>query len=145
TNTLATQQADAEDGDDEDSLVPKASSSAKAADREDSILWGMGGISILPHGNYPVLEVITRILLQRKQYSRLLDLLTSHLDRPENEKVWAALLRFFIYIRPDDKDDLAAFLTKLFEKYLALSSTREAAILLANIHWHVPDFVRSVL
>jgi hypothetical protein len=133
--------------DDEDSLEPKreSDSASDEKNRQDSVLWGMGGISILPHGNFPILEVLTRILLQRKDYKRLLDLLLEHLERPENEKVWSALLRLFIYIRPDDKSQLVTFLTKLFEKYPALVATREAAIFLAHVHWSVPDFARHIL
>jgi nucleoside phosphorylase len=143
---VTTDAAGSED-DDDDSLEAKKSSDEAATnkEREDSVLWGMGGISILPHGNFPILEVLTRILLQRHDYKTLLDLLTAHLDRSESQKLWSSLLRFFNFIRPDDKTQLVEFLTKLFAKYPGLATTREAAMFLAHVHWIVPDFVRHVL
>jgi hypothetical protein len=110
-----------------------------------SILWGSGGISILPHGNFPLLEVVTRVLLQRKDYERLIAILMQQLDREENQKVWSSLLTFFRYIQPQDKTRLTEFYKRLFEKYPGLSTTREAAIFLAYVHWTAPEFVRSVL
>lgn len=113
--------------------------------RTDSILWGMGGLTILPQGNFPILETVVRILLQRKDYARLLSVLNDHLTRPEDEKVWAALLRLFPFIRLEDKAALARFYHSLFEKYPSLATSREAAILLARIHWSLPDFAHDVL
>ncbi len=119
--------------------------SEKDESRTESILWGMGGMTILPHGNFPVLEAIARILLQRKDYTTLLKILTDHLSRPEDEKVWTALFRLFPFIRSDDKTALADFYRLLFEKYPRLSTRRETAILLAQLQWMVPDFVHDTL
>jgi hypothetical protein len=114
-------------------------------DRQGSILWGMGGLTILPHGNFPILEVIIRILLGRKDYVQLLTLLEKHLDTPESEKVWTSLLRLFPYIRPDDKTQLQKFLSKLFKQYRKTATSHEAAVFLAHAHWTVPNFVHEVL
>lgn len=110
-----------------------------------SILWGMGGLSVLPHGNFPILETITRIYLQRKNYDRLLEIFCEHLDRPEDEKVWKALFRLFPYIRSEKKSDLAAFYKALFGKYPLLAISREAIVLFAHIHWTLPDLVRDII
>jgi hypothetical protein len=134
-----------EDDDNLSEATPHPENTSSDKDRQGSILWGMGGISILPHGNFPVLEVIIRIFLQRKAYDQLLQLLIEHLDREEDEKVWASLFRIFPYIRPTESALLMEFLTKLFATYPDLATTREAAIFLAHIHWTVPDFVRAVL
>ena len=117
----------------------------KKENRTESVLWGIGGMSILPHGNFPILEAIARILLQRKDYGLLLKTLSDHLSRPEDEKVWIALLRLFQFIRAEDKTALSDFYRSLFEKYPRLSTSREAAILLAQIHWTVPELVRDIL
>src|SRR5262249_53663823 len=103
--------------------------------REESILWGLGGVSVLPHGNFPILEAIIRIHLQRKDYERLMAVLQAHLQRTEQVKVWAALLRLFPYIQLDDKSALEGFYRTLFAKYPKLSTSHEAIILFAHIHW----------
>ncbi|WP_454648288.1 phosphorylase family protein [Bradyrhizobium liaoningense] len=117
-----------------------------AAERKgESILFGMGGLSILPHGNYPILEAIVRVYLQRQDYAGALAVLSEHLKRPEQEKVWLALLRLFPFIRADDKAALSLFYNTLFAKYPSLAVNGEAAILLAHLHWTVPDLVREIL
>ena len=113
--------------------------------KADSLLWGMGGISILPHGNFPILEVIARIHLQRKTYAELIAILQSHLARPEQEKVWQALFRLFPYIHAEDKAALTGFFKGLFAKYPNLAVSREAIILFAHIHWTMPELVHDVL
>jgi len=125
------------------SVVPSVEK--EASDSVDSILWDASGVSFLPGGNYPVLEVFVRILLQRQEPERLLIRLSEYLDRQEDENVWRALLMWFRYIKPNDKALLASFLTKLFAKYPDLSRERETAILLANVHWVIPEFVHAML
>jgi nucleoside phosphorylase len=140
------EQGKDEEEDDDNSLLDTAQQADSAEKRhETSVLWGMRGVSTLPHGNFPILETLTRIYLQRRTHEPLLQLLIDHLDRADQEQVWAAMLQWFQYIRPDDKTLLTSFLSKLFEKYPGLATTREAAMLLARIHWIVPDFVRSIL
>ncbi len=127
--------------------------SGEAFDEEDkkkwddrgSILWGHGGVSILPQGNFPTLEAISRILLRRADYERLISVLSTHLDRTENEKVWEAMLRFLRYIHPKDKATFAALVSKLFQRYPQLLDTIEGAIALAHLQWKIPDVVRTVL
>lgn len=113
--------------------------------KNESILWGLGGSSILPHGNFPILETIALIYLQRKDYTRLLAVLNDHLARPERENVWAALLRLLPYIRADDKSALSNFYRALFAKYPKLATRHEAVILFAQLQWLVPDLVRDIL
>jgi nucleoside phosphorylase len=118
----------------------------KATERKDeSILFGMGGLSILPHGNYPILEAIVRVYLQRQDHAGALTVLNEHLERPEQEKVWLALFRLFPLIRADDKAALSLFYKALFAKYPSLAANQEAAILLAQLHWTVPDLVHEIL
>jgi hypothetical protein len=113
--------------------------------RRQSILWGLGGMTILPHGNFPILEVITRIYLHRKHYDELIQILRSHLKRDEEEGIWKALLQLFPFIHTEKKALLADFYRELFKKYPHLSETHEAAILLAQIHWTVPNVAFEIL
>lgn len=131
--------------DDEESLLDTGDDINKEATREESILWGMGGFSVLPSGNYPVLEVVTRVYLQRRDPDTLVSLLRGHLAVTEDIKVWTALLRFMQYVRPADPTEFRAFLNDLFDRHKGIETTREAAILVAHLHWQIPDFVREVL
>ena len=49
------------------------------------------------------------------------------------------------YVRPEDPSKFHAFLVELFTRYPSLRTSREAAILLANLQWLIPDFVKGVL
>lgn len=100
---------------------------------------------VSPPGNYPVLEALTQILLVEKQHDRLLRLLRAHLERPEDPEVWEGLLHLLRYLRPSSHEALAAFLSRLFERYPGLIGGAEAAILLARVHWTVPDLVKATL
>jgi nucleoside phosphorylase len=110
-----------------------------------SILWQVGGFSILPHGNFPILATLSDIFLRRGEHDRLLALLAEHLEREEEQEVWQALLRDLRYLRPSSSENFVSFLYRLFERYPALSKTGEAAFLLAHVHWFAPSIVRSVL
>lgn len=105
----------------------------------------MGGLSILPHGNFPIIETLIRIFLQRKDPDRIVDLLTSQLKRDEGQRIWSALLRWFAYIRPTDLSKLATLIDTLFKRYPNLSTTREAAMMLTHSLWTVPDLVRAIV
>lgn len=143
----AAPQSDSDNDEDDDLFADAAATidDAEKKEKTDSILWGMYGGMLLPHGNYPILEVIIRILLARKEQQQLLDILSEHLNRPEDQKVWSALIRFFPYMAPADASNLAAFLTKVFDKYPALAHSRETAMALASLHWKMPDFVAKIL
>ncbi|MBY5672829.1 hypothetical protein HFO32_29710 [Rhizobium leguminosarum] len=136
------------DGDEDDDLTKPSDqkiSSVQEGEREGSVLWGMGGLSILPHGNFPIIETLIRIFLQRKDPDRIVDLLTSQLKRDEGQRIWSALLRWFAYIRPTDLSKLATLIDTLFKRYPNLSTTREAAMMLTHSLWTVPDLVRAIV
>lgn len=110
-----------------------------------SVLWGMQGITILPSGNFPVLEAIFRILIARPDQDRLAIIIQAHLLRSENPNVWQAFLQYFNYLRPSREAQKAELLNALFAKYPELTQTREAVHLLAHAHWWAPDLVRNVI
>lgn len=138
-------EEEAEDAGDDVFSDEKESSSDDDGDHPESVLWGNGALTVLPQGNYSVLEAITRVLLNRKDSVRLLKLLTEHLDRDEDAKVWESLSRFFRYIRPEDMGLLTSFLSKLMKKYPQLYDSREVAVAFAYLHWIIPDFIKQVL
>jgi hypothetical protein len=130
--------------------APAEEAAMEEADEKDdgqtrSVLWDSMGFSIVPHGNYPVLEAITRILIARPDHDRLGAILTAHLERPEDPKVWQALLHFLIYFRPSDESLRPKVISEIFRRYPTLLRTREAAQILAHGQWWAPDMVREML
>ena len=119
--------------------------STKEEEIGGSVLWTSGGYSVVPHGNFPTLETLTRIFLARAEHDRLLKLLRDHLARLEEPEVWQSLLHFLVYLRPTSLDELEEFLTLLFKRYPDLLETREAAYLFAYAQWKIPDFVHSMV
>jgi nucleoside phosphorylase len=101
--------------------------------RQDSILWGHGGMSILPSGNFPILSALTSILLKGgdEGRDRLLAILNEHLPRERNPKVWQALLIRLSHAGGSTPEVVSKFLRTLFARYPVLLETREAIYFLA--------------
>ncbi len=110
-----------------------------------SILWGMHGITVLPHGTFPALETLTHVLLVRNEHERLLKILSEHLAREPDPEVWQALFRLLAYLRPADQQALMSFYVSLFEHVPALAESLEAVLLFARLQWSTPDFVQHIL
>jgi hypothetical protein len=144
-NETDSSQADENPTDDELSSDSSADGTSTQSPDRGSVLWEQGGLSVLPGGNFPILEAITRIYLQRRAYEGLLAAYGKHLQINENPKVWEALLRYFQYIRPENPESLAKFLSALFERYPGLLDTHAAAFMLAHLHWHIPEAVHGVI
>lgn len=114
-------------------IIERDEQKASKDTRQDSILWGHGGISILPGGNFPILSALTAILLKRKEdgRDRLLAILNEHLPRERNPKVWQALLIRLSHAGGSAPEVVSKFLRALFARYPALLETREAVYFLA--------------
>jgi hypothetical protein len=114
-----------------------------------SLLWGYGGTSVVPGGKFPLLEVLVRIYLRRKDTSKLLDLLTAALKRDVGgEDCWRHLLTLLIYLGPtagEDASDRVNTLQQIIDRFPRLLGTRELAYLLGHVHWWATDFVEREL
>jgi nucleoside phosphorylase len=101
--------------------------------RNYSILWGHGGVSILPRGNFPILSALTSILLKGNEEGRdrLLVILNDHLVRERNPKVWQALLIQLSHAGGSTPEVVSRFLRALFVRFPSLLETREAVYFLA--------------
>jgi len=100
--------------------------------RQQSILWGMSGISILPAGNFPILSALTAILLSDEPgRDRLMSILTDHLPRETNPKVWQALLIRLSHAGGATPDVVSSFIRALFQRHPAIAQSREAIMFLA--------------
>ena len=120
-----------------------AENRTKDKERSGSVLWALD-LPFLPTV-ISTLEALTSFLLRQQEHDRLLALYVGHLQVEENEKVWQAILRYFTYIRANDPKNLAGFISDLFKRYPNLVATREAALMLAHLHWQLPELVHEVL
>jgi DNA-binding transcriptional ArsR family regulator len=97
---------------------------------------------VLPGGNYPVLAVLTRGLLVRKEprYDQWLQILEQHLERYEHLSVWRALARWLPYVVRAERQRAEAFLSRLVDKYPALLRSDVGVGLIAqSMHWVADD------
>ncbi|MFV2044653.1 MAG: NACHT domain-containing protein, partial [Anaerolineales bacterium] len=101
--------------------------------REGSILWGHGGASILPGGNFNILSALASILLNRREAGRdrYLAILDDHLPRERNPNIWKALLYRLTNAGGSTPQVISTFLRKLFDRFPEILATREAVIFLA--------------
>ena len=116
--------------DTEDSVNPEP-------ETPESVIWGYSRVSTLPHGNFPILETISKscLLAEPPQYLILHDILDRHLQRNEDPNVWKAILRLIKYLSNHDKKSFEEFITKLFTKYPQSLTSYEGAIFLAECHF----------
>lgn len=115
----------------------------EAHEREESLLWGHGGISWLPSGNYPALAALSAACLVAAppRMERWLDILEGHLSRSESPRVWNAMavpyLRWLNLAQPERAQ---AFLDGLFRAHPAVLGNKEGAHLMAYLqHWINPE------
>ncbi len=135
---------DAEQG--EELLDTAVSDDAKRDDRlQHSLVWGNGGASILPQGDFPVLEALIRVRLERQESDLLIRSLDAFLDKQQDSRTWEHLLRLVSYIRPTDPAAFSAFLRNLFSSVPTLVGTRGTAHFLAHLHWREPDVLNQQL
>lgn len=132
TNWLRLTPAPPEEGaEDEDNRLKSRSRDEDL--KEGSILWGYGGISVLPGGNFNILSALASILLNRREpgRDRYLAILNEHFSREHNPNIWKALLCRLGNAGGSTPQAVSAFLRKLFDRFPELFVSREAIIFLA--------------
>ena len=91
---------------------------AESEKEEDSIqrsfLWGHGGFSMVPGGDYPVLEALIRIRLDREEFDQIDEMLRIYLESCKDPELWDNLLRYVPYLHPNNALRRAALLEQLF-------------------------------
>lgn len=117
-----------------------ASADTEAAPHR-SLLWGPGGVSTLPGGEYPVAEAIVQIRLIRNEPDQALALLATYLNREKNPKIWEELSRFLPYLWPVEAEARREFVDRLFAEVPNLIGTAYAAQFLARAPHYDPDLV----
>ena len=122
---------------------------ARNADEHDctqrSLLWGHGGLSLVPSGSYPTLEALVCIRRAREEYDQLDDLLESHLDRCKSAAIWEHVLRYLPSPHAGSHVREAAFIKRLFTEIPGLVGSRTGAQLLAKSHSWSEDLADSEL
>lgn len=111
-----------------------------------SLLWGMGGLSIVPTGAYPVLQALVRTYLINDDTRALGEILEDVLDHVHDKKTWQHLLLTLIHLRPQKDDDAGrTILKRLFGRFPEFVGTKELAFLLGHINRWAPDLVEDEL
>ena len=100
---------------------------------QSSILWGHGGISVLPSGNFPVLSALVSALLvgDTEKRDSLFQILGNHLSNESNPRVWQALLLRLANAGGSDPAVVSNFIRSLFALHPSLLETRDAIYFLA--------------
>ena len=139
--------ADETDGD----AVTGTATESAGNDEEDedpihrSMLWGHGGISIMPSGDYPVLEAMIRILLARKETDRVYERLEAYLDRRKEPQAWDHMLCVLPQPTEDERPRRAAFLARLFAEVSGLVESKAATFTVVNSRRWSDEFADSQL
>lgn len=115
---------------------------------EPPFLSGWGGGGMLPHGSYPMAQVLTVALLSRRpprigEWLRLLRLL---LARDTSLDLWAAMARHLRWLGSGDPGEGSAFIDDLVERCPQIVETREGVRLVAHASsWADEDLLRGWL
>jgi hypothetical protein len=123
----------------------QATGDQHAQSNSRSLLWGQGGLSFVPGGDYLILEALTQIRLSRSESDQLDATLRAYLEQGRDPKIWDNLLQSLAYLHPTDYARRASFLEQVLIKVPALVGSTEAARLLAQAHWWDEKFADSQL
>ncbi|WP_299394347.1 hypothetical protein [Pelagibius sp.] len=102
--------------------------SNESGSQKESVLWGYGSTSVLPHGNFTILSALASVLLRRKELGRdrYLAILDSHLLHERDPNTWKALLYRLYNAGGSTPQGVSAFLRKMFDRFPEVLETREA-------------------
>lgn len=81
----------------------------------DSALWGAGAVSLVPGGEFPVVECLIRLRLRRREYGELHRALDGFLNRCRDAEMWSHVLPYFA----NPPEDGVAAAKGLLERVLA--------------------------
>ena len=112
---------------------------------QDSLLWGAGAWTIVPGGDYPVLEGLIRIRLAREEYDEIDRMLLDYLRRDRDAQIWDRVLLLLLAHYPADPIRKAAIFGQIFATVPQLIGSKAAAYLVANAYLWSPDFADAQL
>ena len=147
---VAEEQTEGEAGSDQEGdAASQANTTDKAPDEEAvtqrSMLWGYGGISILPGGDYPILSALIHARLGREDSNQLFPVFDEVLQRSSEPQLWESLIRLIGYIPPGEDDARPDLIGRIFDRFPDLATTKSGTHLLAAAHWWSHEQVRHEL
>lgn len=113
-----------------------------------SLLWGYGGLSVVPSGPFPLLHALARYYLVAGDQDTLRELLAACLPLGFESEIWGHLLALLRYLRPAESKDAQpaiALLTDILRQHPELVGSREVAFLFGHVHWWAPELVEQEL
>ena len=113
-----------------------------------SLLWGYGGMSVVPGGAYPLLHALVRHFLIVQDKEALAELLQQCLQKNFGLAVWQHLLPMLRFLRPLEGSDATSAIEAIggiVSRYPSLRGTKDLAFLLGHVHWWAPEFVEQEL
>ena len=129
----------------EERHAPETEGEDKYDCTQRSLLWGHGGLSLVPSGAYPTLEALVLHRRARGEYDQLDEMLERHLDRCKNPEFWEQVL---IYLPSPDSANHAretALIKRVFAEVPSLVGSRIGARLLPKaLSWNA-DLAESEL
>lgn len=134
--------------DDDDDSVKEAIDSEAGRDDDDrdrSLLWGYGGMGIVPGGDFPIIEAIVHLRLTEEKPDIALAAVNRYLDTHKDFKEWDVLARYLPYLSAADVDAFDAFMGRLYESVPSVIGAAYVAQFLAGARVRSPDLVAKYL
>lgn len=98
----------------------------------DSMLWAGGRMSLVPGGEFPVVECLVRLRLRRREYQDLHRSLDEFLERCKDPELWSHLLPYFEDPPAERADAAKGLLERLLAEMPELVSTERATVAMAQ-------------
>ena len=98
----------------------------------DSMLWAGGRVSLVPGGEFSVVECLVRLRLRRKEYGELHRELDDFLERCKDAELWCHLLPYFEEPAAERADAAQGLLERLLAEMPELVSTERATVAIAR-------------
>lgn len=110
-----------------------------------SLLWGYGGMGIVPGGNFPVIEALVHLRLVREEPDAALAALDRYLNTHRDVKEWDVLTHYLPYLLAADAASFEAFLDHLFKAVPGVIGAAYVAQFLASSRNRSPALVERFL
>ena len=89
----------------------------------ESMLWSSNRVSIVPGGDFPILECLVKIWLRRGDYEKLVEMLHDYLNTCKDPDVWSHLLRFFSKPPSERQESAMTLIKRVLDEVPSVVST----------------------
>ncbi|WP_431512052.1 hypothetical protein [Variovorax sp. DAIF25] len=101
--------------------------------------------TFLPSGDFPALSALVRSRLIRQEWSDVVRILRAYLTVSHDRRIWQVLVKFIVYLQPEDPDERPALVRDIFAEVPTLAGSEGGATVLAHAHWYAPKEVMDEL